>query len=416
MATDWNAQTSDPTTRKLMQGFPPEPDRIVRSDNAGLSGNSCPNTRWAFSHQREMKSTVNIRRGAAATYAFPKKLRSDIDGLSFTTQEGQQLTWAQSIDAMFTDGIVVLHRGTIVYETFRGALTPHLPHIAFSVTKSFVGLMAAILAHEGKIDPGALVTRYIPELADTAYGDATVRHVMDMTIGVQYSETYTDANAEVRAYGIAAGFSPPPPGYAGPDTIFDFLRTLKKQGEHGQAFAYKTCNTEVLSWIVQRVTDTPMAQLLSERIWQKLGVEEDAHIIVDRIGTPACGGGMNMALRDLARFGEMLRLGGVFNGNEIVPEEVVDDIANGGDRDHFAKAGYTTVPGWSYRNQFWVSHDKFGAYTARGIHGQVCWIAPKADVVIARFASHPVAANGNSILDKVSLPAYAALADHLMRD
>ena len=416
MATDWNAQTSDPTTRKLMQGFPPEPDRIVRSDNVGLSGSSFPNTRWAFSHQREMKSTVNIRRGSAATYTFPRKLRSDIDGLSFTTQEGQQLTWAQSIDAMFTDGIVVLHRGTIVYETFRGALTPHLPHIAFSVTKSFVGLMAAILAHEGKIDPGALVTRYIPELADTAYGDATVRHVMDMTIGVQYSETYTDANAEVRAYGIAAGFSPPPPGYAGPDTIFDFLRTLKKQGEHGQAFAYKTCNTEVLSWIVQRVTDTPMAQLLSERIWQKLGVEEDAHIIVDRIGTPACGGGMNMALRDLARFGEMLRLGGVFNGNEIVPEEVVDDIANGGDRDHFAKAGYTTVPGWSYRNQFWVSHDKFGAYTARGIHGQVCWIAPKADVVIARLASHPVAANGNSILDKVSLPAYAALADHLMRD
>jgi CubicO group peptidase (beta-lactamase class C family) len=239
---------------------------------------------------------------------------------------------------------------------------------------------------------------------------------MDMTIGVQYVENYTDPLAEVRTYGIAAGYSPPPPGYAGPDTIFDFLRTLKKQGEHGQAFAYKTCNTEVLSWIVQRITCTSTAQLISERIWQKLGVEEDAYIIVDRIGTAACGGGMNLCLRDLARFGEMLRLGGVFNGHEIVPEEVVDDIANGGDREHFAKAGYTTVPGWSYRNQFWVSHDRFGAYTARGIHGQVCWIAPKADLVIARFASHPVAANGNSILDKVSLPAYAALAEHLMRE
>ncbi|HEX5007137.1 MAG TPA: 6-aminohexanoate hydrolase, partial [Hyphomonadaceae bacterium] len=79
------------------------------------------------------------------------------------------------------------------------------------------------------------------------------------------------------------------------------------------------------------------------------------------------------------------------------------------------KANYVTLPGWSYRNQFWVSHDRFGAYTARGIHGQACWIAPKAEVVIARFASHPVAANGNSILDKVSLPAYAAVAEHLMR-
>jgi CubicO group peptidase (beta-lactamase class C family) len=415
MATDWNAQTSDPKARKLMQGFPPSPELIVGSET-GLSGATFPNTRWAFSHQREMKSTVNIRRGHAPTYKFPRKLRGDIDAIVFTTQDGQPSTWAQTIDAMFTDGIVVLHRGAIVYEAWRGALEPQLPHIAFSVTKSFIGLMAAILVHEGRIDPSAVVARYIPELAGGAFGDATVRQVMDMTTGVQYSENYTDPNAEVRAYGVAAGFSPPPPGFSGPTTIVDFLRTLKKQGEHGQAFAYKTCNTEVLAWIVQRVSDTPMSQLLSERIWQKLGAEEDAYLIVDRIGAPACGGGMNLALRDLARFGEMLRLGGVFNGNEIVPEEVVDDIANGGDREHFAKAGYTTVLGWSYRNQFWVSHDKFGAYTARGIHGQTCWIAPKADVVIARFASHPVAANGNSILDKVSLPAYAALADHLMKD
>ncbi|MFT3725548.1 MAG: serine hydrolase [Hyphomonadaceae bacterium] len=412
---DWNAQNSDPKVRKLMQGFPPQPDLVVRSDN-GISGASFPNTRWAFSHQRELKSTAAIRRGSAQGHAFPKKLRRDIDSIAFTTMEGGQMTFAQALDAMFTDGIVILHRGTLVYEAYRGALEPHLPHIAFSVSKSFVGLLAAMLAHEGKINPSAPVSKYLPELGSTAFGDATVRQVMDMTTGVKYSENYTDPNAEVRSYGVAAGFSPPPPGYTGADTIVSFLATLAKQGEHGQAFAYKTCNTEVLAWIVQRVTDTHLAQLISERLWQKLGVEEDAYVIVDRIGMPACGGGMNFTLRDLARFGEMLRLGGVFNGNEIVPEEVIDDIANGADPAHFAKAGYTTLPGWSYRNQFWVSHDRFGAYTARGIHGQVCWIAPKADVVITRFASHPVAANGNSVLDKVSLPMYAAVADHLMRD
>jgi CubicO group peptidase (beta-lactamase class C family) len=219
----------------------------------------------------------------------------------------------------------------------------------------------------------------------------------------------------VRTYGIAAGYGPAPAGYTGPRTIFDFLRTLKKQGQHGEAFAYKTCNTEVLAWIIQRVTGAPMAQLLSERLWQKLGVEEDAYIIVDPVGAAACGGGLNLTLRDLARFGEMMRNGGSFNGQQIVPKAVVEDIANGTNRDHFAKANYVTLPGWSYRNQFWVSHDRFGAYTARGIHGQACWIAPKAEVVIARFASHPQAANGNSILDKVSLPAYAAVAEHLTR-
>ncbi|HEX5006163.1 MAG TPA: serine hydrolase, partial [Hyphomonadaceae bacterium] len=382
MASDWNAQNSDPKTRKLMQGFPPPPALTVRADT-NLSGASFPNTRWSFSHQREMKWTANVRRGAGAAHAFPKKLRDDIDAISFTTMEGEATTLGKSLDTMFTDGIVILHRGVIIYETYRGALEAHVPHIAFSVTKSFAGLMAATLAHEGKLDPAAPVSFYIPELAQTAFGDATVRHVMDMTTGVQYSENYTDPNAEVRAYGIAAGYGPAPPGYTGPETIFDFLRTLKKQGQHGEVFAYKTCNTEVLAWIVQRLTDTPMAQLLSERLWQKLGVEEDAYIVVDRIGAAACGGGLNLTLRDLARFGEMMRSGGALNGQQIVPKAVVDDIANGGNRDHFAKANYVTLPGWSYRNQFWVSHDRFGAYTARGIHGQACWIAPKAEVVIA---------------------------------
>jgi len=411
----WNAQNSDPVARGLMLGFPPAPDKRVASEG-DLSGSSFPQTRWAFSHQRELKATVNVRRGQAPASDLPRKLRDDIDSIAFTTMEGEQMTWGQSLDAMFTDGIVILHRGAIIYETYRGALSPELPHIAFSMTKSFVGLIAATLAHEGALDPSAPVSRYVPELEGSAFADATVRHVMDMTVGVKYSEVYTDPEAEVRTYGIAAGYGKPPEGYAGPRSIVDFLRTLKKQGEHGAAFAYKTCNTEVLAWIVQRVTGKPMAQLISERIWQKIGAEEDANIIVDPAGMAACGGGMSLALRDLARFGEMMRNRGVFNGQEIAPGAVVDDIAGGARKEDFAKAGYHTMPGWSYRSQWWVSHSNLGAYTARGIHGQVCWIAPAAEMVIARFASHPVAANGNSILDKVSLPAYAAVAAHLMRD
>ena len=412
MSKELDARTSDPTVLKLMQGFPPEVDKTVRLQD-GTSG-SFPNIRWAFVHQRELKPTTNIRRGSGAVCQFPKRLREDLDAVPFTTMDGQKLTWGQSLDANFTDGILVLHRGAIIYETYRSALEPHLPHLAMSVTKSFTGLLAAMLAHEGKLDPQALVTRYVPELAGGAYDDATVRQVMDMTIGVQYSENYTDPAAGVRYYGVSAGFNPRPANYSGPETIFDFLRTLKKQGEHGQAFAYKTCNTEVLGWIVQRVASASLSQLLSDRIWQLLGAEEDAHIVVDQVGAPMCGAGLNLTLRDLARFGEMMRLGGAFNSQQIVAKSVVDDIAGGADRDHFARASYVTLPGWSYRNQWWVSHDTFGSYTARGIHGQVIWIAPGAELVIARFASHPTAANGNGPLDRVSLPSYAALAEHLV--
>ncbi|TAL31317.1 MAG: class C beta-lactamase-related serine hydrolase [Phenylobacterium sp.] len=405
------AASTDPAALAVMQGFPPPAEKTVRvSDSTSWR---FPNTRWSFSHQRELGPSAAIRRGPAAAAALPYGLREDLDAVRFVTQDGRAMTWGESIDENFTDGLVVLHRGTVVYETYRGALGPHTPHLAMSVTKSFAGLLAAILAHEGAIDPAALVTTYVPELADTAFGDSTVRHVMDMTTGVRYREDYVDPDAEVRFYGVAAGWSRPPPGYAGPTTIFDFLRTLKKQGEHGEAFAYKTCNTEVLGWIAQRVAGKPFAELVSERIWQKLGVEEDGYVMVDGTGFALCGAGLNVTTRDLARFGEMMRLGGVAGGQQIVPKAVVDDIAGGARTEDFAKAGYVTLPGWSYRNQWWVSHNRFGAYSARGIHGQVCYVAPGAEMVIARFASHPTAANGNGPLDRVSLPAYEAIAAHL---
>ncbi len=413
MSNEMDAAGTDPKAQNLMQGFPPNADKRVQLHDG--SSWRFPNTRWAFSHQRELTPTVNVRRGHATPRELPRALRNDLDGVIFTTMDGQSLNWRQSLDVNFTDGILVLHRGTIVYEKYFGALEPHIPHLAMSVTKSFVGLIAAMLAHEDVIDPEQLVTRYVPELSATAYGDATLRQVMDMTIGVQYSETYTDPAAEIWAYTAAAGITARSATYTGPDSIFDFLRQLKKSGNHGGAFAYKTCNTEVLGWIVQRVTSLPLPQLLSERIWQRLGAEEDAYLLVDRIGAPMCGGGLNLTLRDLARFGEMMHRDGSFNGNQIVPQAVVAGIRGGAGRDHFAKAGYVTLSGWSYRNQWWVSHNNMGAYSARGIHGQAIWIAPRADLVIARFASHPTAANGNGPLDRVSLPAYQALAEHLLK-
>ncbi|WP_135211503.1 serine hydrolase domain-containing protein [Vitreimonas flagellata] len=408
-----DAAATDPRANGWMQGFPPAADKLIKlEDNSSWR---FPYIRWAFSHQRELSPTANVRRGGGAAWALPYALRNDIDDISFTTMDGRTLNWAQSLDVNYTDGILVLHRGAVIYEKYLGALTPDLPHLAMSVTKSFVGLIAAMLIDEGALDPDAPVTRYVPELSASAYGDASVRQVLDMTIGVQYSEDYTDRSAEIFAYTLACGIATRPADYAGPKSIFEFLQGLKKQGEHGQAFAYKTCNTEVLAWIVQRVSATPMAHLLSERIWQKLGVEEDAHLLVDRTGAAMCGGGLNLTLRDMARFGEMMRCDGAANGRQIAPAKIVADIRNGGDREHFAKAKYSTLQGWSYRNQWWVAHDNLGSFTARGIHGQAIWVAPAAELVIARFGSHHIAGNANGPLDHVSLPAFRALADHLMR-
>ena len=117
-------------------------------------------------------------------------------------------------------------------------------------------------------------------------------------------------------------------------------------------------------------------------------------------------------LRDLARFGEMIRQGGKFNGRQVVPAAVIEGIRGGASREAFAFGGYKTLPGWSYHNQWWISHDDHGAFMARGIHGQAIYIDPKAEMVIARYASHPKAGNMN--LDPTSLPAYRAVADYLL--
>jgi CubicO group peptidase (beta-lactamase class C family) len=104
----------------------------------------------------------------------------------------------------------------------------------------------------------------------------------------------------------------------------------------------------------------------------------------------------------MARFGEAMRLDGRCNGQQIVPKAVVDDIRAGGRRADFDKGGFATLPGWSYRDLWWVSHNEHGAFAARGVHGQAIYIEPKAERVIARF-------------DPTSLSAFHALARHLMR-
>jgi hypothetical protein len=116
------AASTDPVALGVMQGFPAPPERTVRAADASSYG--FPTTRWTFSHQRELGPTANVRRGAAPSAPLPYAVRDDLDAVAFITQNGRPMTWGESIDEMFTDGLVVLHRGQVVYETYRGALSP----------------------------------------------------------------------------------------------------------------------------------------------------------------------------------------------------------------------------------------------------------------------------------------------------
>jgi len=406
------AAQTDPVALGWMVGSPPPADKVIRF--ADGSGYKFPQTRWSFSNFRQLMPTTQVSRGTGAPLPLPRALRGDLDAVSFVPLgKDTPMTWGQAFDANYTDGIVVLHKGRIVYERYAGALRPEGQHISMSVTKSFFGTLGAMLVAEGKLDENAPVTRYVPELKDSAFGDATIRQVLDMRTGLKYSENYLDPNAEVWQHTRAGGVLPRPPGYQGPQTFYEFLQTVKKEGEHGGQFAYKTVNSDALGWVIRRATGQSIGQLLSERIWSRLGMEQDAYFTVDSVGNEFAGGGLNAGLRDMARFGEMMRNHGKFNGQQIIPAAVVQDIAKGGDKTAFPQASFPTLPGWSYRNMWWVSNNEHGAYSARGIHGQAIYIDPKAEMVIARFASHPMP--NNPFNDPTSLPAYMALAKHLMK-
>ncbi|MDP9915806.1 CubicO group peptidase (beta-lactamase class C family) [Variovorax boronicumulans] len=410
-ATYPDAAASDPARLGWMTGSPPPPERTLRFEDGSYF--QFPAMRWSVSNFRQLMPTVNVSRGLGAPTALPQALRKDIDTLSFTPLDAKTpMTWDASLAATYTDGILVLHRGRVVYERYFGVLKDDGQHGAMSVTKSVVGTLGAMLVAEGTLDANKPVAHYVPELATSAFGNATVRQVLDMTTGLKFSEDYADPKAEVWAHAQAGNPLPKPKDYTGPRSYYEFLQTVQPEGRHGEGFGYKTVNSDVLGWVIARATGRTVAQLLSERIWRHLGAEQDAYFTVDSIGTPFAGGGLNTGLRDLARFGEMLRNDGRVKGRQIVPKAAVEDIRRGGDKAAFTKGGYPLLQGWSYRNMWWVTHNDHGAYMARGVHGQRIYIDPKAGMVIVRYASHPIA--GNAANDPVTLPAFEALGRHLL--
>ena len=404
-----DAAASDPVRLGWMQGSPPPAERRIRFEDDQFL--EFPRLRWALSHMRELLPTARVWRGpgpVSPLSATDPATEAAIDALSFTCLDGAERSWTQSLADTYTDGILVLHRGRRLYERYFGALEPHRPHACFSITKSYAATIAATLIHEGALEENRCVPHYLPEMRQTAYRDATLRDLLDMQVGVAYSEDYQDPRAEIWAYARAGGLRPRPAGYRGPQSCYDFLATLRQEGEHGRVFDYKTVNTEVLCWIMKRVTGIALADLLSQRIWSRLGCEEDAYLNVDSIGVEMGGAGLSAGLRDLGRFGELIRCEGAWDGAEVLPAAVIADIHRGADRSKFPASEYPLLPGYSYRSMWWVAHDGLGSIEARGIHGQRLLIAPAAELVIARFASHPVATSAAN--DPITLPAFRAVA------
>lgn len=388
-----------------MQGFPPPADRIVNHVNQIEP----QNLRWTLGHMRMILPTETIRRGAGPASALPAG--KPMTPPAFHDSDGTEINFEQWMRRTHADALLVLHKGRIVFEGYAQGVDPAAPHTMQSVTKSFTGIAALMLIEEGKIDRNAPLSRYVPELARSAWGDATIQQTLDMTVAVRYNEDLKDPNSDVRrAYAFASGSFAPPPGYTGPRHIYEMLQGLPREGEHGQGFTYKTVNPEAIAWVVSRVSGQKPAQFISDRIWSRIGAEADAYVTVDPAGTDMMGGGMSATARDLARFGEMLRLDGWFNGQQIVPAAAVRDIFKGGDVAKFrADPLRHSMTGYSYHD-FWWKPPAPRVIQALGGFGQHIYIDRTAQTVIVKYSSATIGApyDESKRLDPLGFAAISA--------
>jgi CubicO group peptidase (beta-lactamase class C family) len=353
-----------------------------------------PNNRWSWHNMRRLFPTARVGRGdgpAVALGAAPKELGtiSFLDPVS-----GQNMTVAQMLDATDTDGFIVLRHGKVVYETYRNGMTPDDPHLLMSMTKSVTGALAGVLVEKKQLDPQKLITDYVPEVAGTIYDGATVRQLLDMVVA-DPSRTPEVRAADFNGIDTAAGWLPPPTG--GTPGLRAWLQTLSRpKGQDGQAFLYLTQTTTLVAWAMERATKTDFSRLLTDAIWSKLGAEQDAYILLDGHQQAYASPGLNVTLRDMARFGLMIEHNGRFNGQQIVPEDWIRDIRRGGDPDVMARGKGSLsmfeqpLPGHereSYRSFWWVTGPQCGRISANGLGGQLLIIDPEADMVAVKFTS-----------------------------
>ncbi|MBN9220447.1 MAG: serine hydrolase [Mesorhizobium sp.] len=345
-----------------------------------------PFNRWSFQNLGELVPTARI---LATPDAIEAPMR-DFDGLlgEKVSIASAPETVAEFLARSSTDALTVMKGGKVIGDWFAPHMDFGARHIIFSISKSVTAVIAGILEGEGAFDPEAPVTHYIPEAAGSAYGDASCRHVLDMSVSLDFEEAYLDPESAFARYRRATLWNPG----GGTESLREFILTLQRLAEpHGETFRYRSPNSDLLGLLLERASGQRFTDLMREKLWLPLGAVSEASIGVDMEGTARTAGGISVTPRDLARLGEMMRQGGTANGRRVVPEAWVRDTAvTGGSSEAWQRGSMVPLfPQGRYRNKWYQTGFANGAYCGIGIHGQWLYVDPKTEVVIAKMSSQP---------------------------
>ncbi|NNC97387.1 MAG: serine hydrolase [Gammaproteobacteria bacterium] len=291
--------------------------------------------------------------------------------------QGKNKSVSAYLDETRTTSLLVIKNGEIVYEDYRLGTGQNDHRISWSMAKSFLSAMFGVAVDEGKIksldDP---VTAYVPELSVSAYNNVPIRDVLYMASGVEFDEDYLDFHSDINKMGRILALGGSMDKFA--------IKMQEVARPSGQNRQYVSIDTHVLGMVLRNATKQSNKEYLIEKLWNKLGSERDAYYLTDGNGIAFVLGGLNMTTRDYARFGELFRLQGQWQGEQIIPKEWVSESTANSAPPPVDPVNDT----FGYGYQWWVPQNANGDFFAGGIYGQFIYVNPKLHTVIVKTSAH----------------------------
>jgi CubicO group peptidase (beta-lactamase class C family) len=294
--------------------------------------------------------------------------------------QGKSYTSSEFLERTYTNALLVMKDGRIVSEIYRNNTNEQTRFVAFSMTKSITSLLIGCALEEGRIesidDP---ITKYLPELKEGGYAGVTIKQILQMRSGVDYEERYDFGNPGIAAFNHENALVQNVVRFA------DAAKNIKRRHTPGEVFEYKTLDTAVLGWLLERVSGgSSVAAYTAQRLWEPLGMEADGFYLMDGppgIGREFSGAGFNATLRDFARIGLMLLNKGEANGHRVVSAEWIEESTTPSTR-----LGDGFLAGYGY--QWWMAPGS-QAFYALGLQGQFIYVDPETRTVIVKLSYDP---------------------------
>ncbi|MEM7430961.1 MAG: serine hydrolase [Pseudomonadota bacterium] len=280
------------------------------------------------------------------------------------------------IEETDTSALLVLKDGNVRYENYWLTGGREVPWLSMSVAKSFVSALVGIAVEDGLIDIETPISDYVPELADSAFDGVRVKDVLQMSSGAAWNEDYGDPDSDVNRMGRSMAFGTP---------LIEFVAQIQPENPPGTFNRYNSAETQALGFLLLATTQQPVTQYMQEKLWHPIGAESDAHWIIDDAGVELTFGGFNATARDYAKLGELFRLGGRWNGAQVVPEAWVHDSVTP-DAPHLMPTA-NTDQGLGYGYQWWVPASTEGEFLAIGVYNQFIYVNPDRGVVIVKLSA-----------------------------